>query len=71
VRIQDIVAVMGPRNPDAAHAQKEFRLGIYLISSPGKKVDPAILDRANRLALALADFFETATGHRMKIVFPR
>ncbi|HLK60989.1 MAG TPA: hypothetical protein VKU00_30775 [Chthonomonadaceae bacterium] len=69
VRIQDIVAAMGPRNPAAAHTQKEFRLGIYLIPSPGKKVDPAMLDRANRLAIALADFFETATGHRITMRF--
>ncbi len=68
VRIQDILAVMGPRKPDAAHAQREFRLGVYLLSVPGKQADPAMLDRANGVALALADFFETATGHRMKVV---
>ena len=69
VRMQDILAVMGPRVPDAAHAQKEFRLGVYLVHEPGRKVDAALLDRANRVSQALADFFQTATGGRMKIVF--
>jgi hypothetical protein len=68
VRIQDIIAVMGERAPDSQHSQKEFRLGVYLLHRPDKEVAPEMEDRANRLALELADFLERATGRRMKVI---
>jgi hypothetical protein len=71
VRIQDILAAMGPRVPATAQAQKEFRLGFYLVHEPGRAADPALLVRANRLAAAVAEFFHAATGGRMRIVSSR
>jgi hypothetical protein len=71
VRIQDIIAAMGPRVPSATVSQKAFRLAFYLIHEPGRTADPALVQRANSLARAVADFFETASGGRMKIIHAR
>jgi hypothetical protein len=68
IRIQEIIAAMGPRVPSSAQAQKEFRLTLYLVHEPGRGPDPAMLARANGVALAVADFFDRATGGRMKIL---
>jgi von Hippel-Lindau disease tumor suppressor protein len=71
VRIQDILPAMGPRNPASAQAQNEFRMAVYLVHEPGRAADPAMVARAGQVALAAADFFESATGGRMKIVYSR
>ncbi|HEX3149279.1 MAG TPA: hypothetical protein VHR66_14490 [Gemmataceae bacterium] len=67
VRIEDIIAAMGPREPSSAKEQKEYRLGVYLLHEPGREADAKMMSRAGELAAAVADFFNRATGGRMSI----
>jgi hypothetical protein len=68
VRIADIIAAGGPRTPAAKEAQHEFTLGIYLLYEDGREPDAAKLAQARGIEAALAQYFEVATGGRMKVV---
>jgi hypothetical protein len=68
VRIQDIVAVEGPRIPAASESQKVFRLGVYLLYDPARTPNPAMRSRAEAFAQALIHYFDVASGGRMRVV---
>jgi hypothetical protein len=67
VRVQDIVAAMGPRLPAYNDSQKEFAMRFYLMHTPGREADSAMLARTIRLARGLKEFYEAASGGRMKV----
>jgi hypothetical protein len=50
IRIQGIIAAMGPRLPAYVDAQKEFAMRFYLLHEPGREPDPTILARTVLLA---------------------
>ncbi|MFY0564094.1 hypothetical protein ACN28E_09610 [Archangium lansingense] len=66
VTLERIVAAMGPRNPSASKAQREFTLSIYLLHR-GEAPDAAAVQRAEAIARSLVAFFDAATGSRLKI----
>ena len=68
VRIEDIVAAMGPRLPAAGVSQKEFRLGVYLLHEAGRPPRVDLLERARAVPAAVAEYFAAATGGRMRVV---
>ena len=68
VRIEDIVAAMGPRVPAADTAQKEFTLGIYLLHEDGRPPRPELLERARAISMEVPEYFARATGGRMRVV---
>ena len=68
VRIEDIVAAMGPRVPAADVSQKEFRLGVYLLHEDGRPPRADLLERAQALTAAIPEYFAAATGGRMRVV---
>ena len=68
VRIEDIVAAMGPRIPSSTDSQKKFQMSFYLVHEPGRGPDPRLYNRAQRLSVAVAAFFLRATGGVMKVV---
>jgi len=68
VRIQDIVAVEGPRIPAASDSQKIFRLGVYLLHDPARTPNAAMLSRTEAFARALIHYFDVASGGRMKVI---
>ncbi len=76
VRIEDVIAVMGSREPSATESPKEFTLGVYLVEEPGDaasrdKASQAqqanLLRRAEEVSGAIAKHFELATAGRMRI----
>lgn len=67
VRIEDIIAAMGPRVPAAAESRKEFRLGIYLLHDR-RSPRPDMLERARGVARAVVEYFHVATGGRMRVI---
>jgi hypothetical protein len=67
VRIQDIVAAMGPRLPAYGDSQKEFEMRFYLLHPPGREADAVMLARTIRLARGLKEFYEAASGGRMRV----
>jgi len=63
VRIEDIVAAMGPRTPDAAVAPKTFRqVWIYVVSQTRETSDD--LNKLERLRGAWEAFFGDSTAGR-------
>ncbi len=68
VRIEDVVAAMGPRVPAADMAQREFSLGIYLLHEDGRPPRPDLLERAQAISPAITEYFDRATGGRMRVV---
>ena len=67
VRIEDVIAAMGPRAPAADESRKEFRLGVYLLHD-GLTPRPDLLQRARGISAAVAEYFFRATGGRMLVV---
>ena len=68
VRIEDVVAAMGPRVPSAEESRKEFRLGIYLLHPDDRPPRADLLAHAQALHAAVVDYFARATDGRMRAV---
>ena len=62
VRIEDIVAAMGPRVPSAREQRKVFRLGVYLLHEDGRSPRAEWLARAQSFAESVSRYFHLATG---------
>jgi uncharacterized protein (TIGR03437 family) len=67
VRIADIVARNGARNPAAGSAQRSFALGVYLLYEEGRAPDPAKLRQAQAIEAALIQYFGAATAGRISV----
>ena len=67
VRIEDVIAAMGPRVPAADESRKEFRLGVYLLHD-GTTPRPDLLQRARDVSAAVAEYFFRATGGQMMVL---
>jgi len=67
VRIEDVIAAMGPRTPAADESRKEFRLGVYLLHD-GITARPALLQKARDISAAVAEYFFRATDGRMLVL---
>lgn len=67
VRIEDVIAAMGPRTPAADESRKEFRLGVYLLHDGGAP-RPALLEKARGISAAVAEYFFRATDGRMLVL---
>ena len=68
VRIEDVVAALGPRIPPAEESRKEFRLGIYLLHPEDRPPRTDLLARAQAVHAATVDYFARATDGRMRVV---
>lgn len=64
VTIQDVIAAMGPREPDFEHAQKHFNTGIVAVVMHGAQPSEALIERANAIGNHYVRYFERVTGHR-------
>ena len=62
VRIEDIVAAMGPRVPDASEQRRVFRLGVYLLHEGDRAPRADLLARSRSITDAVARYFPAATG---------
>ena len=67
VRIEDVIAAMGPRVPAAAESRREFRLGVYLLHD-GISPRPDLLQRARSVSAVVAEYFFRATDGRMMVL---
>ena len=65
VRIEDIVAAMGPRVPSASEQRKVFRLGVYLLHEDGRAPRAEWLARAQSFTDNVVKYFRLATGGSM------
>lgn len=64
VRIEDVIAVEGPRLPDPEHSQRAFNTGIVLVVEHGAQPSPELIQRANGIRQTWIDYWATTTGHR-------
>lgn len=64
VTIEDIIAAEGPRVPSADTAQKNFRVGIILLTGSGEKVPDATITKLNHVRNAFMTRFAILTGGR-------
>ncbi len=64
VTIQEVIAAMGPREPDADHAQKQFTTGIVAVVMHGQQPSPELIQRATAIGNHYAAYFGRVTGHR-------
>ena len=67
VRIEDIIAAMGPRVPSAANERKDFRLGIYLLHENNRPPSASDVQHAASISAAVIDYFDRATAGRMRV----
>jgi hypothetical protein len=67
VSIEDVLAAMGPRVPDAAHAPRSSRLAFILVSDQGAPATPARVTGVARIRTRLEDLFRAATGGRATV----
>jgi hypothetical protein len=64
ITIKDVIASLGPRQPDFEHSQKAFNTGIVALVLPGASPSRALTDRLNAIREAYIEFWATTTGHR-------
>ena len=62
VRIEDIVAAMGPRVPSASEQRKVFRLGVYLLHEDGRAPRTEWLARTQSITESVVKYFTLATS---------
>jgi hypothetical protein len=67
VRMEDVLAAMGPRVPDAAHAPRSSRLAFILVSDASAPATPARVAGVARIRTRLEDLFRAATGGRATV----
>jgi hypothetical protein len=68
VRIQDIIAASGPRDPGVHESQKEFTIGLYLLHESDRQPYAAKLKQAVGIEKALVEYYRAATGGRMRVI---
>jgi hypothetical protein len=66
VTIDDIIAAAGRRSPSAADSPRVYRQAFVYIASPASTVDPAALEKIDRIRVAWDQFFSRATDSRMR-----
>ena len=67
VRMEDVLAAMGPRVPDAAHAPRSSRLAFILVSDASAPATAARVGGVARIRTRLEDLFRAATGGRATV----
>ena len=64
VTIENVIASLGPRTPDAAHSQKEFNTGMVALVLPGAQPSSGLIERLTAIREKWIEFWTTTTGHR-------
>ena len=62
--IQDVIAAMGPREPDVEHSQKAFNTGMVVMTMPGKAPSRELIEAANAIAAHWVAYWSKSTGGR-------
>ena len=64
ITIKDVIATLGPRQPDFEHSQKIFNTGIVALVLHDASPSRELVDRLNAIREAYIEFWATTTGHR-------
>lgn len=68
VSIDDVIAVLGPRTPSVAESPRVWRQAFLYIVTGGREVDPAEVEKMDRIRVAWEQFFSRATDSRMQSI---
>jgi len=68
VRIQDVIAASGPRDPGVLDSQKDFTVALYLLHEPGRQPYPDKVKQAEGIERSLVEYYRAATGGRMHLI---
>ena len=66
VLLQDVIAVEGPRVPDAAGSPRVHRQAFIYLVSAGRSPDGGQIDKTDRIRRQWETFFQQATDGRMQ-----
>jgi hypothetical protein len=64
ITINDVIAAMGPRIPDADHSQKKFNTAIVVMTMPGQQPTKELLAAANAIGEHWIAYWSKTTGGR-------
>ena len=64
VRIQDVIAIEGPRLPDVDHSQRKFNTGMVVMVEHGAKPSKMLIERTNAIRESWIHYWSTTTGGR-------
>jgi len=67
VRLQDIIDVMGRRDPAASASPKLWRQAYVFVVGGGRSVDSALVDRVDRIRRGFEPFYQRATESRGRV----
>lgn len=67
VRLADVLAAMGPRVPDSAHAPRSSRLAFVLVSDPAAPATTTRVDGVARIRTRFEQLFRDATEGRATV----
>ena len=66
VLIQDVIAIHGPRIPSAAESPREHRQAFVFVVGAGRTINPANVEKLDRIRREWEGFFSQATDGRMR-----
>ena len=64
VRIEDVIAVEGPRSPDVFHSQRAFNTGMVMIVDHGAKPSKELIERTRAIREQWIEYWSISTGGR-------
>jgi hypothetical protein len=64
VRIHDVIAAEGPREPDVEHSQRKFNTGMVLIVEHGDRPSDELIERTTGIAKQWIEYWARTTGGR-------
>ncbi|MEO7042247.1 MAG: hypothetical protein ABI035_08305 [Gemmatimonadaceae bacterium] len=64
ITIQDVIAAMGPREPDFAHSQKQFNTAMVVMTIHGKQPTAGLISAANAISEHWIAYWSRTTGGR-------
>jgi hypothetical protein len=67
VTIDAIIAAAGVRNPSAAMSKRDYTQAFIYVTSRGRTVPIAELEKVDRIRIAWEQFLSAATGSRMRV----
>jgi hypothetical protein len=72
ITIQDVIAAMGPRVPDADHSQKQFNTAMVVVTEHGRQPSKELITGATNIAEHWITYWSKTTGGRASMtVSPR
>lgn len=67
VRMEDVIAVMGPRVPSAADSPRVYRQAFVYVTSGGRTAEREEIQKVDRIRVAWDQFLSAATNSRMQV----